>query len=121
MLEADDYMYNTGGQYPVVRLSPKAAPVLRSQARVLVRMPHVLEPVAPDSDLFELLRSRRKEIAQKEGMPPYVIFHDSTLREMSAHLPADQYEMLSISGVGENKFKKYGKQFLEVIRAHLKG
>jgi ATP-dependent DNA helicase RecQ len=119
MLEADDYMYNTGGQYPVVRLSPKAVPVLRSQARVLVRMPHVPETIAPASDLFELLRSRRKEIAQREGMPPYVIFHDSTLREMSTHLPRDQHEMLSIPGVGENKLKKYGKQFLEVIKDYL--
>jgi len=119
MLEADDYIYNSGGQYPVVRLTPKAIPVLKSQVRVLVRMPHVPEPVAPDSDLFELLRSRRKEIAQREGMPPYVIFHDSTLKEMSIRMPQDQDEMLSISGVGENKLKKYGKQFLEVIRGYM--
>ena len=119
MLEADDYIYNTGGQYPVVRLTPKAIPVLKSQTRVLVRMPHVPKPVAPDGDLFELLRSRRKEIAQRTGMPPYVIFHDRTLREMSIRMPRNQDEMLSISGVGENKLKKYGKQFLEVIRSHL--
>ncbi len=119
MLEADDYIYNTGGQYPVMRLSPKAGPVLRSQARVLVRMPHVPEPVAAESGIFELLRSLRKEIAQREGMPPYVIFHDSTLKEMSGRLPRDEYEMLTITGVGENKLKKYGKQFLEVIRDYL--
>ncbi len=119
MLEADDYIYNTGGKYPVVRLTPKAIPVLKSQTRVLARMPHVPETSVPDSDLFELLRSRRKEIAERSGMPPYIIFHDSTLKEMSIRTPKDQEEMLSISGVGENKWKKYGQQFLEVIRGYL--
>ncbi|MDD3899545.1 MAG: HRDC domain-containing protein, partial [Syntrophomonadaceae bacterium] len=99
---------------------PKAGPVLRRQARVMVRMPHVPEPVAAESDIFELLRSLRKEIAQREGMPPYVIFHDSTLKEMSQRLPRDEYEMLTITGVGENKLKKYGKQFLEVIKDYLR-
>ncbi len=120
MLEAEDYLYNTGGQYPVICLHPKANPVLRSQAKVLVRMPKVPEPVLPETDIFDLLRARRKEIATREGVPPYVIFHDSTLREMSSRLPRDQEEMLSISGVGENKWKKYGRQFLEIIHSHIK-
>lgn len=120
MLEAEEYLYNTGGQYPVIRLMPKANPVLRSQARVMVRMPKVPEPVVAESDLFDLLRQRRKEIATREGVPPYVIFHDSTLREMSSHLPRNQEEMLAISGVGENKWKKYGRQFLEIIQSHIK-
>ena len=120
MLEAEEYMLNTGGQYPVMQLTPKSWPVLKGQAKVLVKMPKVPEPVLPDKDIFDLLRTRRKEIAVREGVPPYVIFHDSTLREMSSRLPRDQEEMLSISGVGENKWKKYGKQFLEVIRGYLK-
>ncbi|HWQ76963.1 MAG TPA: DNA helicase RecQ [Syntrophomonas sp.] len=120
MLEAEEYMLNTGGQYPVMQLTPKSWPVLKGQAKVLVKMPKVPEPVLPDKDIFDLLRIRRKEIAVREGVPPYVIFHDSTLREMSSRLPRDQEEMLSISGVGENKWKKYGKQFLEVIRGYLK-
>jgi len=119
MLEAEDYICNSGGQYPVIRLLPKANPVLRSQAKVLVRMPKVPEPVVPETDLFDLLRQRRKEIAAREGVPPYVIFHDSTLRAMSSQCPRNQEEMLEISGVGENKWKKYGIQFLEVIQGHL--
>ncbi len=119
LLEAEEYMYNTGGQYPVIRLTPRATPVLRSQAKVLVRMPRVPEPVVPETDLFDLLRGLRKEIAGREGVPPYVIFHDSTLREMSSRLPRDQEDMLAIPGVGENKLKKYGQQFLEMIRTYL--
>lgn len=120
LLEAEDYMHNTGGQYPVIRLTPRANPVLRSQERVLVKMPRVPEPAEPKSDLFDLLRIRRKEIAGREGVPPYVIFHDSTLREMSSRAPRDQEEMLEIPGVGENKLKKYGQQFLDVIRSYIK-
>jgi len=120
MLEAEEYMINTGGQYPVMRLTPKSWPVLKSQSKVLVRLPKVPEAVMPETDIFDLLRARRKEIAVREGVPPYVIFHDSTLREMSERLPRDQEEMLSISGVGENKWKKYGRQFLEIIRSYIK-
>ena len=120
MLEAEEYMINTSGQYPVMRLTPKSWPVLKSQSKVLVRMPKVPEPVVPETDIFDLLRARRKEIAVREGVPPYVIFHDSTLREMSERLPRDQEEMLSISGVGENKWKKYGRQFLEIVRSYIK-
>jgi len=120
MLEAEEYMVNSGGPYPVMRLTPKSWPVLKSKSKVLVRMPKTPEPVLPESDIFDLLRARRKEIAVREGVPPYVIFHDSTLREMSSRMPRDQEEMLSISGVGENKWKKYGRQFLEVIRSYIK-
>ena len=120
MLEAEEYMENSGGPYPIIKLTPKSWPVLKSQAKVLVRLPKTPEPVLPENDLFELLRSRRKEIAAREGVPPYVIFHDSTLREMSSRLPRDEQEMLSISGVGENKWKKYGRQFLEAIRSYIK-
>ncbi|CFX06128.1 DNA helicase, ATP-dependent, RecQ type, bacterial [Syntrophomonas zehnderi OL-4] len=120
LLEAEEYIYNTGGQYPVIRLLPKANPVLRGKERVLVKMPRVPETAAPQSDLFDLLRIRRKEIAGREGVPPYVIFHDSTLKEMSCRVPRDQEEMLDIPGVGENKLKKYGQQFLEVIQGYIK-
>ena len=120
MLEAEEYMINSGGKYPVMRLTTKAYPVLKSQSKVLVRMPKVPEPVLPDTNIFELLRARRKEIATREGVPPYVIFHDSTLHEMSNRLPRDQEDMLSIPGVGENKLKKYGQQFLQIIRDFIK-
>jgi ATP-dependent DNA helicase RecQ len=117
MLEAEEYMINTGGPYPVMRLTPKSWPVLKSQSKVLSEWPKVPEPVLPETDIFDLLRARRKEIAVGEGVPPYVIFHDSTLREMSSRMPRDQEEMLSISGVGENKWKKYGGSFSRLSAA----
>ena len=65
--------------------------------------------------LFEKLRELRLEIAREENMPPYIVFNDKTLIDMSAKVPASKEEMLEVSGVGENKFKKYGDKFLKAI------
>ena len=59
--------------------------------------------------LFDQLRKVRKEIADKAGVPPFVIFHDRTLVELAVHRPESSDEMLDIHGVGESKCKKYGR------------
>jgi len=74
-------------------------------------------PIASD-ELFEKLRLLRKKIASAESVPPYVIFHDSTLRLMAEHRPENKDEMLEISGVSENKFLKYGNPFLDAINGN---
>lgn len=116
ILAAEDYIYTTTGQYPVVKLKQKAVPVLKSQAQVILRMPSRSQATQEDSQLFQALCALRQQIARKEQVPPYVIFHDLTLREMSAHLPTDDYSMLAISGVGEIKMQKYGQLFMELIQ-----
>ena len=68
-----------------------------------------------DLPLFERLRSLRKQTAQKEHVPPYMVFSDKTLVQMSILRPSDREKMLQINGVGEFKFDKYGEQFLEAI------
>ena len=65
--------------------------------------------------LFGRLRELRLEIAREEGVPPYIIFSDKTLIDMAAKIPASKSEMLAVSGVGENKYIKYGERFLELI------
>ena len=70
-----------------------------------------------DQPLFEALRMRRKEIADGLDLPPYVIFHDATLRQMAEYRPKTEADLLSINGVGEAKLERYGKAFLEVIAA----
>ena len=65
--------------------------------------------------LFEKLRVLRLEIAREESMPPYIIFSDKTLIDMAAKVPVSKSEMLDVSGVGENKYAKYGERFLEKI------
>lgn len=66
--------------------------------------------------LFEALRTRRRELAQEAGVPPYVIFHDSVLREMAARRPGSLSAMAHLTGVGQRKLDAYGEAFLRVVR-----
>ncbi len=68
--------------------------------------------------LFERLRALRKRLASAQGVPPYVVFSDRTLREMARALPATPSELMEISGVGETKLARYGTEFLEAIATH---
>ena len=63
------------------------------------------------------VRERRRELAKEAGVPPYVIFHDSTLRDMAAQRPATRAALGVLSGIGARKLDAYGDAFLEVIRA----
>ncbi len=71
-----------------------------------------------DEHLFERLRNRRKELADEKGIPPYTIFPDTTLMEMSYYYPQDEDSMLHIYGVGSAKQKKYGDTFMHIIREY---
>ena len=73
---------------------------------------------APDEPLFEALRERRKELAQEQGVPPYVIFHDATLTQMAEQRPGSRQEFGQLSGVGETKLERYADTFLALIREH---
>jgi ATP-dependent DNA helicase RecQ len=66
--------------------------------------------------LFELLRRKRREVALAQDVPPYVIFHDTTLREMASQRPLDLASLARISGIGKTKLERYGAQFLQVLR-----
>jgi ATP-dependent DNA helicase RecQ len=70
---------------------------------------------AGDDHLFTALKARRMELAKAQNVPPYVIFHDKTLREFTVQKPSSRAQMLGISGVGETKMDRYGQQFLDVI------
>ncbi|WP_420208094.1 DNA helicase RecQ [Candidatus Electronema sp. JC] len=71
-----------------------------------------------DQALFALLRSKRKELADADGVPPYVIFSDRTLVEMAAYYPQSRESLLGISGVGQVKLEKFGDAFLGVIKPY---
>ena len=66
--------------------------------------------------LFEALRSKRRELAEAAGVPPYVVFHDATLREMTATKPDSLTVLSQITGVGSRKLDAYGDAFLAVLR-----
>jgi superfamily II DNA helicase RecQ len=72
----------------------------------------------PDT-LFQRLVALRRQIAQEVKLPPYIIFHDTTLKDMISKLPVDLDEMKEISGVGQAKLEKYGSRFVEVIKEYI--
>ncbi|MBN1662329.1 MAG: DNA helicase RecQ [Deltaproteobacteria bacterium] len=71
-----------------------------------------------DAELFEILRTKRKEIADQENMPPYVIFHDRTLREMAFYYPQSKESLMTLHGIGQRKLEKYAGVFLEMIKEY---
>lgn len=113
-----------------LRLTRSARPVLKGKEMLYLRKEEKREKRTPRSSLktsildvrekrfFEKLRNTRLSIAQKEGVPPYVIFHDVTLTEMVKHLPQTLDEMRELTGVGEKKLAAYGKLFLKVIHEY---
>ncbi|MFQ5354436.1 MAG: RQC domain-containing protein, partial [Thermodesulfobacteriota bacterium] len=76
---------------------------------------------AEDRKLWDALRQRRRELAQEQGVPPYVIFHDITFMEMIERRPRNMDELSLISGVGEKKLRLYGEVFLSLISKHSAG
>lgn len=117
-LVATQYLQLEGGQYPVVKLAPKAIPVLKGQAQVWQKV-LVERKKETDDTLFEVLRRLRKQLADGEKVPPYVIFSDATLKEMSQYYPCDEEAMRNIKGIGEVKLQKYGQPFIEVITQYV--
>jgi ATP-dependent DNA helicase RecQ len=110
-------------------LTEKARPLLRGEVPLQLRRQRKAQkavaesPLAaslPDVDvpLFEALRARRLELARERGVPPYVIFHDRTLREIAQRRPASEGELQGINGIGEKKLAEFGDHFLAVIRDH---
>lgn len=119
VLIAEGYLQLSEGQYPVVRLLPPAAEVLKGQRQVTQRVATSLKPKAAgavDQTIFEQLRLIRRELASKAGVPPYIVFNDSTLREMAERMPTTEAEMMLVKGIGEAKLKQFGEPFMAFFR-----
>lgn len=127
-----DYLVLTSGDYPVLKLGEKGRDFLKGEKpeTVVLKLPRQQEkeesrPKKQKAkrneetkypQLFEMLRQKRYQMAQEAHIPPYIIFSDKTLREMSSYLPVTREEMLEINGVGNNKYQKYGKVFSDIIK-----
>ena len=131
-LVADGYLQAQGGEYPTLAFTEKTFPFLKSDTHVLMRK-HEPKPErklrtarrsradVENEVLFEILRSLRRELANAENVPPYVVFSDSTLAAMCAELPTTDDDLLEIPGVGQVKLEKYGDAFIDAIRAWKSG
>ena len=116
-LRADDY----GG----LSFGPAAKPILKGEQSMVIAMPPKRErrarkgraPEGPHDPLFEALRAWRRDTAKEAGVPPYVVFHDSTLREVVAAGPTSLSALAHIEGVGETKLARYGEGLLRALHA----
>jgi ATP-dependent DNA helicase RecQ len=120
------YLVQDIAAFSVLKLTPEALKLLREEEAVKLARPRIKEKVKkkpaialelgpPDQELFEELRALRRRLAEDAGVPPYIVFGDATLVEMSRAKPASEDEFLAVNGVGKTKLERYGKAFLEVI------
>jgi ATP-dependent DNA helicase RecQ len=117
-LTAEGYLIPSDGQYPILSLTNRAFKVLLSEEAVMRKEMVRASQLVEDHELFDSLRALRKELAEKEKIPPYIIFSDQTLREICNLLPGSYSELLKVKGVGEKKLEQYGQTFLEAINAY---
>lgn len=140
---AQGYLSVTQDKYMLVKLTGTSREVTENQRRVVVKcLPDALEGgvYGEDADrsagksksgrkqrisdiltsnglrLFDRLREKRMEIAKEEAVPPYIVFSDKTLLDMCIKVPFDRSEMLEVTGVGENKYDRYGEKFIDCIQ-----
>ena len=116
-------------RYGALRMEEKCRPLLRGEGAIELRKDikqHAAKrttksslPMDIDVALWEALRDCRRRLANEQGVPPYVIFHDSTLQEMCVSMPQSLTEFARLSGVGDRKLDKYGAVFLSAINQHL--
>ncbi|PWI57880.1 ATP-dependent DNA helicase RecQ [Sulfoacidibacillus thermotolerans] len=115
-LIADGYLQVTAGKYPILLLQQKALAVLKNEEKVYIKVFAQRNAEVFDDELFERLRAWRKSLAQKENVPPYVIFSDHTLREIAALRPVTAKALQKVKGIGEIKLARYGSEVLQIVR-----
>lgn len=144
----NDYLHVTDDEYPILKLGIRAEEILRHRNPLEMKIikekfkndekdsesetgtgakgksqkgpkKKGKLPEHLDEQLFEQLRELRFNIAQKQGVPAYIVFSNATLSDMCARLPKTEEEMLEVNGVGETKLERYGHQFLQAISDYL--
>lgn len=116
---ADGYLRMTEEQYPVLKLTAKSIDVLKNKVQVFMKIDKIEGKNTVDNELFELLKNLRKNISFREGLPPYIIFDDSTLKEISERMPTNKDQLLAIKGCGEKKVSLYGREVCQVVKNYM--
>lgn len=138
----NEYLKVTNDEYAIVKLTEKSEEVLEDETQITMKMAREQEReprekkekktrkgaaahlagaefTEAEEQLFEILRGLRLEIAREEKVPPYIVFSDKTLTHMCILKPKTKSEMLSVTGVGEFKYEKYGERFVSCIRENV--
>ncbi|MGO4543209.1 DNA helicase RecQ [Paenibacillus sp. 2TAB23] len=121
-LVAEGYLKLSEGQYPVVSLAASALPVLEGRESIMQRVRATVRQAASAdhaaaSPLFDALKQWRKEKAASEGVPPFMLFFDATLREIANAQPQSVDALLGVKGIGAAKADKYGGDLIAIIQS----
>ena len=135
-LIAEDYLRTVGDEYPYLALTNNAQSVLFKNEKIIIKKKiekidknkssekiknteknnqKIFDDSNINKDLFEVLRKLRMDVAVENKVPPFIIFADTSLKQMATSFPTTEGEMLKISGVGEFKMEKYGQKFIDEI------
>ena len=116
-----DVVENIGprGSFPTIKLNEQSLKVIREEIKVEFKEDKVTKSRYVENELYEMLVSLRSEIAKEEGIAPYMVFGDATLKNMASVYATNKEEMLNISGVGQIKYEKYGKRFEDIIEKYI--
>lgn len=128
-LELQGLLRDSGGEYPVLKLTEGSLEVLRGERRVEMKLNRALPEKkekkaagktsaagAADPGLYQKLRALRARLAREQGVPAYVVFTDAALEDMCRRRPESAAQFLEVSGVGQKKLERYGEAFLKAIR-----
>lgn len=118
MLISHGYL-NYKGEYPVSTLNEQSMEIVKGERQVLVKEQVVKKIKIEENELFTILKELRMDISREEKIPPYMVFGDSTLKELSNRMPITEEQFLDISGVGNSKLNKYGEKFMEKIKTYI--
>ncbi len=136
-LEMNDYIYTTNDEYPVLKLGKFSDDILKRRETIIMKSlenrvykedkesksskaSKKATKTAPINEkMFNILKVVRSEIAEKEGIPAFMIFHNTTLMEIAKELPTTESQFLDISGVGNMKNEKYGKVFIDAVNDYV--
>lgn len=130
-LVSKEYLYITADKFPIIKLTEKSKEVLKGEVTIYHKKDLIytsrgkdkdrkIETFSEkiDEDLFDILKSIRQEISSERNLPPFMIFHDITLKQMSSYYPQNKNELLKIKGVGLKKYENYGEIFLNAIKEY---
>lgn len=118
-LVSEDYLSVEQGAFPTLKVTGKGKEVLVGSRNVSRKEVVQVQQIRKDDPLFEELRVTRRELAEQEKVPPFVIFSDQTLQDMCLKLPEEKASMLAVRGVGEHKYDRFGEIFISAIKSYL--
>lgn len=118
-LIAHGHLGMTPSEYPTIVITNDSLEILKGNKEVKFKEVKVRRNLEMENELFELLREVRYEISIEKKIPPYAIFGDASLKEMSIKYPVDKTAFIAIQGVGEKRYENYGDAFIEVIKEYM--